>query len=478
MQTQNTPDILERTLDAARRRNASFCEVLVEDKFAFSLERVVDGSVYQPTANEGRSVSVSCVFDGKRVTSSFDNPQILERALDAMVTWSLFLPQASDLAVPEKPYPPATADPASTYDAQTALLDDRNLIEVIRRANAVLEPSGFAFHGMVEHTRKRISYANSVGTIQSYTSTGAHLSIFGFDRRDMSISAYDAVAGKSLGAFPVEELADGVRHKLEIHRDYLARHGGQRIDPFGGTSNPRRFDVIMESPCIAGLLALFSDAWNGKAYEENTSYFSGKLGERVMDERITIYDDPLHPEGIPQPFDYEGNPKKKLVLVENGVAKNVAYDFALAQKYREKYQARGTSIESTGHALPPGIRHTGAPPGHIVVEGGETSAEEMIRASKDPAIWISTLHYIRPTHEQDGRLTGMTIHGAFLVENGEVVGPVRDLRFHESVPEALRRVTHIGRSRPTLSMDTDETLIVPSMRIEKFNFVSVAERKT
>ncbi len=187
-----------------------------------------------------------------------------------------------------------------------------------------------------------------------------------------------------------------------------------------------------------------------------------------MGENITISDDPLNPEGIPQSFDYEGYPKSKLVLVENGIARGVAYDTALAKKY-------GTA--STGHALPASMRSMGAMPLHLAVVGGASNVEEMIRDSKGPTLWITTLHYIRATHNQDGRTTGTTLHGVFLVENGEVVGPTEHLRFEESVPEALSRVTHIAKSVPTLSMESDNTpTLVPAMRSEQFRFVSVADR--
>ena len=81
-----------------------------------------------------------------------------------------------------------------------------------------------------------------------------------------------------------------------------------------------------EPSCWAGLLAIFSgqaQAWNAKAYHDGTSFFSGKLGTKVMGENITISDDPFHPDGIPQPLDSEGFPKEKLTLIERGIAKNV-----------------------------------------------------------------------------------------------------------------------------------------------------------
>ncbi len=463
----NIQNIATTVLEKTKRRGASFSEVLVSQGES-SLKRISKGQVYQPTAGEGMSIAFSCIIDGKRVNSACDSLKTLDEQIENMFFLAQDLPRTKDLFVPDKPFPKVILPPGATYDEETARLDDERLIEVIDRVNTALAPGGFVFAGSVSHGRGEIAFANSIGTYQSYISTNATLQVFGFDPKDYSISAYRTVAGKSLSQFPVEELAKNVADKLSYQREYLTRSLGKRINPFEGKTEPQRFDVIMEPSCWAGLLAIFSGSWNGKEYHDGTSFFSGKLGSPVMGKNITIFDDPMNPDGIPKPFDWEGHPTEKLALVENGIARNVVYDSALAKKY-------GTV--STGHALPSSLRYYGAVPGHLVVKGEDSSIEEMIRDSKNPTLWITTLHYIRCTHQQDGRETGTTLHGVFLVKDGEVVGPTEHLRFEESVPEALSRVTHLGKSLPTLSMETDETpYIVPPMRIEGFRFVNVADR--
>ena len=466
---RNTQHITERTLKFAHTHGAAFAEVFVSQG-ASSLKRVVGGQVYQPPAGEGLSISIGAIVDGRRINTSLDNPDAIESEIQNAFSRARILPRENDIVFPSAPYPKASIYPHTVYDAATAQLDDARLAETIGCVNAVVASEGFVFDGMVGQGADDTVFANSAGTYQEYRATSAQLVIFGFDPSDRSISAYTAIAGKALAAFPAEKLAQDVVRKLALQREHLAKRSS-RINPFGASAGPKRFDVIFEPSCTAGLLAIFSgqaEAWNGKAFHEGTSFFAGKLGKKVMGENITILDDPLHPQGIPQPFDGEGYPKQKLLLVEKGIARNVVYDTALARKY-------GTT--TTGHALSSAWRHMGAYPGHLVVGGGDSSIEEMILASEKPTIWVSTLHYIRATHAQDGCATGSTIHGAFLVENGEIQGPIEHLRFDESVPEALSRVTHLGRSVPTLSMETEETpYIVPPMRIEGFRFVSAADR--
>lgn len=463
--------IAAEIMDRAKKLGAAFTEVMVS-RGVHSFKRITDGEVYQPTAGEGISIAMSAVIDGRRVSKSFDAPEEIGREVNNLFAAAKFLPKDPEAPfVPAAPYPHASIDEALLYDPSAAKMDDRTLIHAIQEVNGIVEKDGFVFDGAISQGTNEFVFANSAGTLQSSRSTNAELSIFGFDPKDRSISAYRTVAGRSLGQFSIRELAEDVKRKLDIQKKYMKQHGGTRIDPFGGKAGPQRFDVIMEPSCWAGLLAIFSgqeEAWNGKAFQEGRSFFSGKLGQKVMGDNVTIYDDPLNPLGIPQAFDYEGYPTKKLALVEKGVAKNVVYDNALAKKY-------GTA--STGHALPAAWRGFGALPLHLAIEGGNATVEQMIKDSKNPTLWITTLHYIRGTHYQDGRTTGTTLHGVFLVKDGEVVGPTEHLRFDESVPEALSRVTHIGKALPTLSMEADETpYIIPAMRSAQFRFVSVNDR--
>jgi len=466
----NSQEVIERVLGETKKRGAAFTEVLVSNG-RYSFKRITDGEAYQPTAGDGVSIAVSSIINGKRVSASCDSLAAIQTEIDSLFTKARLLPaDREELFIPTEPFPKASLPAGLLYDAKTAELDDTLLIKIMQRVNEIVESAGFVFDGAISQGVGELAFANSAGTFQSYKSTNAELSIFGFDPKDRSISAYRTVAGRSLGQFPIGELAEDVRKKLIIQKKYLAGHGGKRIDPFAGKQGPQKFDVIMEPSCWAGLLAIFSgqaQAWNGKTYHDGASFFSGKLGTRVMGENITIVDDPLSPLCIPQPFDYEGYPKKKLILVENGIAKNVVYDNALAKKY---------GAVSTGHALPGSMRNFGALPLHLGIEGGDSTVEEMIKVSKNPTLWVTTLHYIRSTHNQDGRETGTTLHGVFLVKDGEVVGPTEHLRFDESFPEALSRVTHISAALPTLSMETDMPYVVPAMRSEQFRFVSVADQ--
>ena len=169
-------------------------------------------------------------------------------------------------------------------------------------------------------------------------------------------------------------------------------------------------------------------------------------------------------------FDFEGRPRKQVALIEKGVAKSAVYDTALAKQFNK---------EPTGSALPPSARSEGAVPFDIVVEGGTSSVEEMIKNTTRPALWITKVHYLGMKHYQTATMTGVVQHGVFLVENGEVKAPVENLRFEESIPEALKRVEAMSPSRlvfTPMGFGVPSGLVVPAMKIKDFRFVGSTKR--
>jgi predicted Zn-dependent protease len=203
------------------------------------------------------------------------------------------------------------------------------------------------------------------------------------------------------------------------------------------------------------------------AFMEKRSFLSGRIGEKVMDESISIWDDGLDPSAIPMGFDYEGVPKQRVSLIEGGVAKGVVWDTYLAGK-------QGGDARTTGHALPAGSG-IGAMPLHLHMAPGDATRDEMIRDMKR-GIWVSRFWYTRTVHPLNVVVTGMTRDGTFLVEDGKIVGPVRDLRFTQGYVEALNNVQAIGREQMLVLGDIGGGVRrVPALKIGRWNFTGVKE---
>jgi len=225
------------------------------------------------------------------------------------------------------------------------------------------------------------------------------------------------------------------------------------------TADPGDWEVILEPAAVDEMLSYFS--WlgpNARIYHEEASFLTGKLGKKVFSDRLTIWDDAYDPRGLPIPFDFEGHPKKKIPIVEKGVFKNIVYD---------SYHADKHGGENTGHALP--APNTWGPiPGNLRFDTGDAKVEDMIKKIKK-GLLITRFWYIRMLHPKILNITGMTRDGTFLIENGEISGALKNMRFTQSIPEAFANVKEVGNELK-LEAGFGGANLVPALHIGKFHF--------
>jgi predicted Zn-dependent protease len=154
---------------------------------------------------------------------------------------------------------------------------------------------------------------------------------------------------------------------------------------------------------------------------------------------VTLVDDALDARGLPRAFDFEGTPKQRVALVEEGVIRGTVWD-------------RGTAAlagrESTGHALPLAARAEGAFASAVVMSPGEAESTEELAELVGNGIYVTRLHYLGVVNPREGVLTGMTKDGTFRIRNGKVAEPLVNLRFTVALPDLLADVP--GLTRETL----------------------------
>jgi predicted Zn-dependent protease len=222
---------------------------------------------------------------------------------------------------------------------------------------------------------------------------------------------------------------------------------------------PGAYSVILEEHAVSDMVRFVAFlGFSAREYLSGSSFVAGKLGQQVVGQNVTIWDDGHDTAGLPLPFDYEGVPRRRLALIEQGVAGAVAYD---------SYYAARAGQPNTGHALPPGNAFSGPIPLNLFMAPGESTLEEMIRSTKR-GVYVTRFNYTRPVHPLKVIVTGMTRDGTWLIENGEITRPVKNLRFTQSYLDSLgsvraggRRTRLVGGMVPTR---------VPALAIEGFQF--------
>lgn len=195
---------------------------------------------------------------------------------------------------------------------------------------------------------------------------------------------------------------------------------------------PGKYDVLFDALPFAALLNNVADAASVFSVEAGYSFFENKLGQGVAGENITLLDDATLPNGLnSSPFDAEGVPARRNAIIERGVLKTYLHNTSTAKKY---------GVQSTANA---GLVVPHA--WNLVLENGESSAEEMIAQTKR-GIWITNLWYTRFQNYRTGEFSTIPRDAAFLIENGELRGPVANIRIADSFPRMLQCIAALGKN--------------------------------
>ena len=174
---------------------------------------------------------------------------------------------------------------------------------------------------------------------------------------------------------------------------------------------------------------------------------------------VTIFDDALSEGTLGLPFDFEGVPRSRVDLIDDGVFLSGVYD-------RRTAKQAGTT--TTGHALPP-PNPEGPFPLNLFMAPGDAGLEDMI-ASTERGLLVTRFHYSNVVHPIETTITGMTRDGTWLIEDGEIAHPVKNLRFTQSILEALQGTEMVGRDTELASEFFFSASRVPALKVSSFNF--------
>jgi PmbA protein len=303
--------------------------------------------------------------------------------------------------------------------------------------------------GSVTTAVYNLGIANSKGVMAEHRSTLMDVStvIMG-----MNSSGWAQSSGWRPDAIEPESLANEALSKVRMGLDPVDYEPGEYV-------------VILDPYATADILEMLAyDGMSAQAVQEGRSWMTGRLGQQLMAESVTIVDDGLDTAGIPLPFDFEGVPKQAVAIVESGVAKSPVYD---------KYTAdREDGRRSTGHATPPSPQGRFGPmPVNLFLRPGTASLDAMIRSTKH-GLYVTRFWYTRTVHPREAVITGMTRDGTFVIRDGEIAHPIKSLRFTQSYVEALKYTEAIGETPRVLRSGLGGATSVPPVKLGKFRFTS------
>ena len=396
------------------------------------------------------SVAVTSRF-GKRVASVGTNildDAGLARAVETSERLAKLAPENPELMplLPAQVY----ADVPAFSDA-TANLDAGRRADAVRAATSASGRAGLMAAGLVHRVAGAGAVANSAGLFGYHASTTAV--------HTLTVRTPDG-KGSGWAGTAHNDWMRATGSSVLAARAVRKAHGTRDAAPL----EPGKYTVLLEPTAAGNLLSLLAFSLNARNADEGRSFFSkrgggNRIGEKIVDERITLLSDPQDGDLLTSPFTGEGLPVGRTVWIENGVLKSLAYDRFWADKQGVKPTpfAGGFRLESAG---------------------AMATVEELIKGV-DRGLLVTRFWYIRPVDQRTLLYTGITRDGVFLIEHGEVSHAVNNFRFNESPVAMLNNLVAVGRPERVSSSESGDVggpaVVVPPLVVRDFSFTSASE---
>lgn len=425
--------ILEKALSFSK---ADACEINLSGRNSGNI-RYARNTVSTAGYQSNQSLVVQSSFGKKVGTATID--EFDDASLEKVVRRAEELAQLS----PENPefmapLGPQTYDEAITYKESTANITPEYRAEVANSSIVPAAAKDVTAAGFLDDSAQFSAMINSNGLFAYNQSTNVDFTVT-MRTNDGTGSGWVTRDYNDIDKFDAAEAS-----KIAIDKAVMSREA-RAIEP-------GKYTVILEPAASADLLRNMFGSFNARSADEGRSFMSAKdggnkLGQKIVDERVNLWSDPLHPDVPTSTWNGAGQPLKKTSWIENGVVKNLAYD---------RYWAEQKGVEPVPF------------PSNAIMEGGDESLEDMIKGTRK-GILVTRFWYIRSVDPQTLLYTGLTRDGTFYIENGQIKFPVKNFRFNESPIIMLNNLESLGQQ-----VRVNGNLI-PYMKIRDFTFTSLSD---
>jgi PmbA protein len=437
-------DIIKRAMD--RGADAGECNISEGDQFSVNVRM---GEIESLTEAGSRGAGLR-VLIGKRTGSAYTS-DLTDAGLDQMIESALAvatittddphagLPDARDLGINE-------AASSGLYSTSIEELPADLKIEMAKTAEAAAlraDPRIGNSEGSSFDTHLGVTvFANSLGFAGSYRTSNCSLSVVPVAKQGDSMERDFW--------FSIARSFD----RLEKPEDVGKRAAERALRRLGSRKVPtQKAAIIFEPRAARSLLDNIFDAVSGDSVYRKESFLAGRLGEKIASSSVTIVDDGTIP-GLfgTSPFDDEGVPSRRTVVIENGVLQNYLLN---------TYTARKLGMRTTGNASRGLTGNAGVGHGNFYLEKGDTSPEELIR-SVPAGLYVTELIGFGVNI-----VTGDYSRGAagIWIENGEFTHPVSEVTIAGTLQDMLLGIEGIGADLEFRGSIASPTLLIREMTV-------------
>lgn len=327
------------------------------------------------------------------------------------------------------------------FDQATATLSPLARGEIIQRVCALSTKAGVEGSGTLSTEAFVRVVGNSRGLRVCDRGTEAD---FSFTARIEDGSSWSQRTGFALNQLPIEPLIEQL-----IERALASRRPRE--------VNPGTYPVVFNGAAFAELLSWVIWNLDARAADEGRSFMSrtdetgkpsgNRLGEQMFSPLVQVQRHPAHPLLQLGTCFGDGLSNHYTEVIKDGIPQTLSYS---------RYWAQQQGKEPTGGMFP------------IVMSGSNQSLTDLI-AQTERGILVNRSWYVRYINPRTLEVTGMTRDGTFWIEDGEIVYPIKNLRFNQSLPEMLRDVDALS------TVQRFGTSVIPGVRVKAFNFSSVTD---
>lgn len=339
---------------------------------------------------------------------------------------------------------PQTYLESKTFVPETAAITPKFRANAVAESLKIAKDNNLTAAGFMENTAGFSAMMNSSGLFAYNTSTNVNFNVT-LRTADSKGSGY-----VSKGYNDITKLKVGAATRIAAQKA-AGSANAKAIEP-------GKYTVILEPSAAIDLLGNLFYSLDARSADEGRSFLSKpggktKQGEKLVDERVTIYSDPQNAELPTSTWNGDGRPQEKITWIDKGVIKNLYYS---------RYWAQQKNVK----AVPS--------PDAVIMEGGTASLEDLIK-STERGILVTRLWYIREVDPQTLLYTGLTRDGTFYIENGQIKFPVKNFRFNESPIIMLNNLETLGKPEVTVSGESGAHVLMPPMKIRDFTFTSLSD---
>lgn len=420
---------------------------IIYNSYTNNLTRFGDNEISQNVSTADTSANIR-ISDGKRcvkfIMSKFDSESI-KQSFDKAKEKLKFA--KADPNLPFTTRTSVTFKSEKYFDKELASLTPKDRAARISEFLNRCKKTSRRAYGIINNSENLMIVANSSGLLQSFRSTQIDY--------ELTVSK-NGFYGKAAASSYKDDINYDLINERALKKSDMAQ---KPVD-----IKPGKYTVIIEPLGVAAFFPFFGYmGFNALAYYENRSFANGNIGKKIFSDKLTVIEDPYNFPLPVMPFDFEGYPREKISLVENGVLKNLVTD---------KKTSRLCNMRYTGHSVfEP--NQAGAFPVAMIIEAGKRTLDDMIKDT-ERGVLVTEFHYTNPLKPKTLEITGMTRNGTYLIEDGKIKKAVKNLRFTQNMVEAMNNIEEIGNDSEAYS-DYGMGVCSGSLKIKDFNFTSTTD---